>query len=114
MGVQRVRSPMPPWTITSLGPAPVHSTAMDVPSFDGTRIIWLSRPGGGPCEGLAPLGRELEQPPRCEATTPKTTKGTANAINENDTLKAPILANTNANARIRFRFIFSNHLAPGC
>src|SRR5262249_51324744 len=35
-GVHRVRSPVPPWTMRSDGPAPAHSMAIGVPSADLT------------------------------------------------------------------------------
>src|SRR5216684_304072 len=61
IGVQRVRSPIPPWTMIRLGPSPAHSIAMSVPSFDGTWMIWVPWPG-----------RELAESPSA-ATTKSTT-----------------------------------------
>ncbi|HJZ76414.1 MAG TPA: hypothetical protein VKE51_31985 [Vicinamibacterales bacterium] len=37
-----MRSPVPPWTMTSDGPAPAHSIAIGVPSADATVDIDVS------------------------------------------------------------------------
>jgi hypothetical protein len=47
IGVQRVRSPMPPCTMISVGPEPAHSSAMRLPSFDGTLVTCGSVAGRG-------------------------------------------------------------------
>jgi hypothetical protein len=83
MGVQRASSiayaPMDDYEVWA---RPCAFNRYGVPSFDGIRIIWLSGPGGGPCEGLPPLGRALARPARAEATTTKATNDTANASDE--------------------------------
>src|SRR6266851_5737948 len=83
IGVHRVRSPMPPWAMTRVGPDPAHSSVMRVPSFDGTRVTCLSvvGRGAGGGEGLVGVG--------CAPVHPtKTTNERANASEERDILES--------------------------
>src|SRR3954466_4500750 len=61
MGVQRLRSPMPPCTRRSVGPDPAHSTAIGVPSSDATRTIVLSRTVSGR-DSMGVLDLDAPQP----------------------------------------------------